>query len=90
MDGDQDHRHAAPRLCRVHRRRRGARGAGAGRNPHALVAGNKTNSVFYTQQDPTTHTAAVYKADTNTGAIRKLTDLPPKISIVSVNADEGY
>src|SRR5580698_8280233 len=64
------------------------RGAGAGRNPHALVAGNKTNSVFYTQQDPTTHAAAVWKADTNTGAIRKLTDLPPKISIVSVNADE--
>jgi oligogalacturonide lyase len=64
------------------------RGAGASRNPHALVAGNKTNSVFYTQLDPATHTAAVYKADTNTGAIRKLTDLPPKISIVSVNADE--
>src|SRR5712675_3156834 len=64
------------------------RGAGAGRNPHALVAGNKTNSVFYTQLDPATHTAAVYKADTNTGAIRKLTDLPPRISIVSVNADE--
>src|SRR5271170_3166114 len=64
------------------------RGAGAGLNPHALVAGSKTNSVFFTQFDPTTHTAAVYKADTNTGAIRKLTDLPPKISIVSVNADE--
>jgi oligogalacturonide lyase len=64
------------------------RGAGASRNPHALVAGNKTNSVFFTQLDPVTHTAAVYKADTNTGAIRKLTDLPPKISIVSVNADE--
>jgi len=65
-----------------------ARGAGAGPNPHALVAGNKTNSVFYTQRDPATQTTAVYKADTNTGAIRKLTDLPPKISIVSVNADE--
>lgn len=64
------------------------RGTGASRNPHALVAGNKTNSVFYTQLDPATHAAAVYKADTNTGAIRKLTDLPPKISIVSVNADE--
>src|SRR5271170_1068768 len=64
------------------------RGAGAGLNPHALVAGSKTNSVFFTQFDPTTHTAAVYKADTNTGAIRKLTDLPPKISIVSINADE--
>src|SRR5271170_2654653 len=64
------------------------RGAGASRNPHALVAGNKTNSVFFTQFDPATHAAAVYKADTNTGAIRKLTDLPAKISIVSVNADE--
>ncbi len=64
------------------------RGAGASRNPHALVAGNKTDSVFFTQLDPVTHAAAVYKADTNTGAIRKLTDLPPKISIVSVNADE--
>src|SRR5271168_779814 len=65
-----------------------ARGAGTGRNPHALVAGSKTNSVFFTQQDPATHAAAVYKADTKTGAIRKLTDLPPRISIVSVNADE--
>jgi oligogalacturonide lyase len=64
------------------------RGAGASRNPHALVAGNKTNSVFYTWLDPATHNVAVYKADSNTGAIRKLTDLPPKISIVSVNADE--
>jgi oligogalacturonide lyase len=64
------------------------RGAGTGRNPHALVAGSKTNSVFFTQRDPATNSAAVYKADTNTGAIRKLTDLPPKISIVSVNADE--
>ncbi len=55
---------------------------------HALVAGHKTNSIFYTQTDPATHVTAVYKADTNTGAIRKLTDLPPKMSIVSVNADE--
>ncbi len=51
------------------------RGAGASRNPHALVAGSKTNSVFFTQRDPATNSAAVYKADTNTGAIRKLTDL---------------
>jgi len=31
---------------------------------------------------------AVYKADTNTGAVRKLVDLPAKRTIVSVNADE--
>jgi len=64
------------------------RGAGAGRNPKALVVGNKTNSVFFTQSDPVTHAPAMYKADTNTGSIRKLADLPPKASIVSVNADE--
>jgi oligogalacturonide lyase len=67
-------------------------GSGAG-NPKALVAGSKTNSVFYTQTDPSTHQSAVYKADTNTGAIRKLTEIvaPPNtsgLSVVSVNADE--
>ena len=57
-------------------------------NVHALVVGHKTNSIFYTQMDPATHVNSVYKADTNTGVSRKLIDLPPKISIVSVNADE--
>ena len=65
----------------------GGRGPGAGM-VHALVVGNKTNSVFYTKTDPATGIAAVYKADTNTGAIRKLVDLQAKRFIVSVNADE--
>ena len=56
--------------------------------PHAIVVGNKTNSIFFTQLDPATHTSAIYKADTKSGAIRKLADLPPRISIASVNADE--
>ena len=30
---------------------------GGGANPHALVAGSKTNSVFYTQLDPATKVA---------------------------------
>ena len=55
---------------------------------HALVAGYKTNSVFYTKTDAATGVTAVYKADTNTGAIRKLVDLPARHMIVSVNADE--
>jgi oligogalacturonide lyase len=55
---------------------------------HALVVGHKTNSVFYTKTDAATGVTAVYKADTNTGAIRKLVDLPAKRNIVSVNADE--
>jgi oligogalacturonide lyase len=55
---------------------------------HAIVVGHKTDSVFFTQMDPATHTSAIYKADTNTGAIRKLIDLPAGIMVASVNADE--
>jgi oligogalacturonide lyase len=65
----------------------GGRGRGA-LNARAIVVGNKTNSVFFTRMDPATQLNGVYKADTNTGAIRKLTDLPARISIASVNADE--
>src|ERR1700760_1301980 len=54
------------------------RGAGAEGTPgtpapgmvHALVAGSKTNSVFYTSTDAN-HVTSVYRADTNTGQIRK-------------------
>ena len=38
--------------------------------------------------DPVTRSNAVYKADTDTGAVTKLIDLPPRVSISSVNADE--
>ena len=55
---------------------------------HALVVGHKTNSVFYTEANPETRVVSVYKADTNTGKIRKLIDLPPNHMIVSINADE--
>jgi oligogalacturonide lyase len=59
---------------------------------HTLVVGNKTNSIFYTSTDANKVTS-VYKADTNTGAIRKLVELHVKpntsgMSVVSVNADE--
>jgi oligogalacturonide lyase len=67
----------------------------SGRDPgvvHILVAGHKTNSVFYTATDAN-HVTSVYKADTNTGAVRKLADVPhpPNTSgwsVVTVNADE--
>ena len=60
---------------------------------HILVVGHKTNSVFYTTTDAG-HVTSVYKADTNTGAIRKLVEVPhlPNTSgwsVVSVNADES-
>jgi len=57
-------------------------------NLHVLVTGYKTPSVFYTQTDPATHVTAIYKADTHTGGVRKLIDLPAKRMIVSINADE--
>ncbi len=62
-----------------------ARFSGAAR---AIVVGHKTNSIFFTRMDPATHTNAIYKADTNTGEIRKLTDLPGHLSVSSINADE--
>ena len=55
---------------------------------HALVVGHKTNSVFFTKSDAATGVTSVYKADTNSGVVRKLVDLPAKRMIVSVNADE--
>jgi oligogalacturonide lyase len=66
----------------------GARGPMAPGMVHALVVGHKTNSIFFTKTDPATGVNAVYKADTNTGEIRKLVDLPARRGIVSVNADE--
>jgi len=59
---------------------------------HAMVAGHKTDSVFYTATDAAGVTY-VYKADTNTGAVTKLVKVPKlpntnSLSVVSVNADE--
>ncbi len=65
---------------------RGGRGFGGG--ARSIVVGHKTNSIFFTKMDPATRVNAVYKADTNTGEVRKLIDLPPRVSISSVNADE--
>jgi oligogalacturonide lyase len=58
------------------------------RGAHAIVVGHKTNSIFFTRIDPATHINAIYKADTNTGEIRKLTDLPARLGVSSINADE--
>ncbi len=70
-------------------------GGAEGRTPgmiHTLVVGHKTNSIFYTTTDAN-HVTSVYKADTNTGKVTKLINLPKipntsSLSVVSVNADE--
>jgi len=59
-----------------------------GRGARAIVVGHKTNSVFFTRIDPATRTNTLYKADTNTGVVCKLIDLPAPLSISSINADE--
>jgi oligogalacturonide lyase len=59
-----------------------------GRSARAIVVGHKTNSIFFTRTDPETHKNAIYKANTNTGEIRKLVDLPGRLSVSSINADE--
>jgi len=55
---------------------------------HAIVVGKKTNSVFYSRFDSATSTSIIYKADLDTGAITKLTALPSRANISTVNADE--
>jgi oligogalacturonide lyase len=63
-------------------------GSGRGAGVHAIIAGRKTNSVFYTLADPATHVTAIFKADVYTGAITKLTDLPRGMGVATINADE--
>jgi len=56
---------------------------------HAIVVGHKTNSVFYSQLDPTTRQSSIYKADVYSGKITRLATLPPDApGVASVNADE--
>ena len=56
---------------------------------HAIIAGRKTNSIFYTQLDPVTRQSSIYKADVYTNQVTKLATLPPGApGVATVNADE--
>lgn len=56
---------------------------------HAIVVGNKTASIFYSQMDPATKSNVIYKANMDTGEITKLAALPPGAGgVATVNADE--
>lgn len=55
---------------------------------HTIVAGRKTNSVFFSKFDAATRLTTIYKADMYTGEVRKLATLPPRASIATINADE--
>jgi len=56
---------------------------------HTIVVGKKTNSVFYSAFDAATNLSTIYKANLDSGAITKLTALPARASISTVNADES-
>ena len=51
---------------------------------HAIVAGHKTNSVFFSKADPATHVITLYKADVYTKQVTKLCDLPKGMSVATV------
>ncbi len=53
-----------------------------------IVVGHKTNSVFYTNFDAAEKASVLYKADLDTGAITRLSTLPPRVSVATINADE--
>jgi oligogalacturonide lyase len=53
-------------------------------NAKPIVVGHKTNTLFFTRPDE----RALYSVNTDTGAAKKLADLPPRAGISAVNADE--
>ena len=55
---------------------------------HAIMAGYKTPSVFFTKLDSETHANTLYKADMYTGEVTKIAELARGESIITINADE--
>ena len=55
---------------------------------HAVMAGYKTPSVFFTKFDPDTRTSALYKADMYTGEIAEVAKLAAGENVITINADE--
>jgi len=64
--------------------------------PHAIHVGFKTSTIFYTlptegadpSQPADRELSTLWAANMETGEIRKVIDLPRRMSIVSINADE--
>jgi oligogalacturonide lyase len=53
-----------------------------------IAVGRKTNAVFYLSDDPATKVTSINRVDFDTGARRKLADVPAGYKIDSINADE--
>jgi oligogalacturonide lyase len=55
--------------------------------PRVLAVGRKTGAVFFSRMSPE-GLSVVYAADRATGAVRTLVTLPPRATVVTINADE--
>ncbi len=59
-----------------------------GSGNRAIVVGRKTNSIFFSRMDATTHLQTIFKADLVSGKVTQLATLPARATISTVNADE--
>ena len=54
----------------------------------AIVVGHKTPTIYFTKENQDSYHLSLWAANIDTGEIRKITDLPRRASIVTINADE--
>ena len=54
----------------------------------AIVVGHKTPTIYFTKENEDSFHLSLWAANIDTGEIRKITDLPRRASVVTINADE--
>jgi len=54
----------------------------------AIVVGHKTPTIYFTKQNEDSFHLSLWAANIDTGEIHKITDLPKRASVVTINADE--
>jgi oligogalacturonide lyase len=54
----------------------------------AIVVGHKTPTIYFTKQNEDSFHLSLWSANIDTGEIHKITDLPRRASVVTINADE--
>jgi oligogalacturonide lyase len=55
---------------------------------HAIVVGHKTPTIYYSKSSEDHRESTLWATNLDTGETRKLADLPPRASVVTINADE--
>jgi oligogalacturonide lyase len=54
----------------------------------AIVVGHKTPTIYYTKRTPDPQISSLWCTNVDTGAVRKIADLPRRASVSAINADE--